>query len=353
MGAGQSNPHEAAENKRISEQQRKDAQQFKQKIKLLLLGAGESGKSALFKQVRALYGTPLSSAELQNFRKIVHNNLYEFMSTLCEGVVSHQIESLIENQEVHKAMLSLKYEAISQPLTPHVSVGAGIKMLWEDPGIQAMWSKRSDLQVLESHSAFLDDIDRIISADYEPTVADTVLARVRSTGVVTSEFQIDGSTLMMVDVGGQRSERRKWIHVFDSVDAIVYVVALSEYDLTCFEDETTNRMREALTLFSWLLAHESFSQVDMILFLNKSDLFTAKLPHVPISSVSEWSDYSGDGSFDSGVAYFRQKFADLVTGRRELYLHVTCATNPDNVQRVFHDCQDVVTRKTMDDSGFV
>ena len=40
----------------------------------------------------------------------------------------------------------------------------------------------------------------------------------------------------MVDVGGQRSERKKWIHCFEGVTAIIFCVALSEYDLVLAED---------------------------------------------------------------------------------------------------------------------
>ena len=40
----------------------------------------------------------------------------------------------------------------------------------------------------------------------------------------------------MVDVGGQRSERKKWIHCFEGVTAILFCVALSAYDLTLEED---------------------------------------------------------------------------------------------------------------------
>ncbi len=36
------------------------------------------------------------------------------------------------------------------------------------------------------------------------------------------------------DVGGQRSERKKWIHCFEDVTAIIFIVALSEYDQVSF-----------------------------------------------------------------------------------------------------------------------
>lgn len=39
----------------------------------------------------------------------------------------------------------------------------------------------------------------------------------------------------MVDVGGQRSERRKWIHCFENVTSIIFLVALSEYDQVLVE----------------------------------------------------------------------------------------------------------------------
>lgn len=46
-------------------------------------------------------------------------------------------------------------------------------------------------------------------------------------------------TCRLFDVGGQRSERKKWIHCFEDVTAIIFCVAMSEYDQVLHEDETT------------------------------------------------------------------------------------------------------------------
>ena len=58
----------------------------------------------------------------------------------------------------------------------------------------------------------------------------------------------------MFDVGGQRDERRKWIQCFNDVTAIIFVTAMSGYNLTLREDATQNRLKESLDLFKnlWL-----------------------------------------------------------------------------------------------------
>lgn len=63
----------------------------------------------------------------------------------------------------------------------------------------------------------------------------------------------------MVDVGGQRSERRKWIHCFDKVQAIIFLVAVSEYDQVLAEDETQVRH------FDYCII------IDVCLLINRTD----------------------------------------------------------------------------------
>lgn len=69
----------------------------------------------------------------------------------------------------------------------------------------------------------------------------------------------------MVDVGGQRSERRKWIHCFENVTSIIFLVALSEYDQILFESE--NEVSQVLfSLFyytPWHNKHETKEMFDL------------------------------------------------------------------------------------------
>ena len=51
----------------------------------------------------------------------------------------------------------------------------------------------------------------------------------------------------MFDVGGQRSERKKWIHCFENVTSIIFCVALSEYDQVLLEESSQASAQDAQT----------------------------------------------------------------------------------------------------------
>ena len=84
--------------------------------------------------------------------------------------------------------------------------------------MKEVWSKRAQVNVIDGHKEFLQDLTRIASANFKPTTQDVLLARVKTTQVVMERYRIDGIEFEMYDVGGQRSERRKWIDCFENVD---------------------------------------------------------------------------------------------------------------------------------------
>jgi guanine nucleotide-binding protein G(i) subunit alpha len=124
----------------------------------------------------------------------------------------------------------------------------------------------------------------------------------------------------MFDVGGQRSERKKWIHCFEAVTCIIFCVALSEYDQVLLEVNTMNRMEESLNLFASIVNSAWFTRTSIVLFLNKIDIFRKKLLTVPLERY--YPDYEGipqsykkmtSGGPDAGKAakYILYRFSQM------------------------------------------
>ena len=100
-----------------------------------------------------------------------------------------------------------------------------------------------------------------------------------TSGIIQSRLRLPyaARSLDLLDVGGQRNQRRKWVHTFDQVDVVVFVVPASDFDQVLVEDGSTNRMAEALSLWEQIANHASFKESRFLLLLNKRDLLQSKL----------------------------------------------------------------------------
>ncbi|CAK5089923.1 unnamed protein product [Meloidogyne enterolobii] len=166
-----------------------------------------------------------------------------------------------------------------------------LKQFWTDPALhRQVLPKLGQFHMQESLPHFFNSIDRISQSNYVPTIQDILLLRVPTSGIVEVQFNVNRFPFRVFDVGGQRNERRKWIHCFDNVQAIIFVAAVSEFDQTLEEDENTvktpsknfkiflkNRLIESLHLFKSICMAKWFINTGMILFLNKTDLFEQKI----------------------------------------------------------------------------
>lgn len=103
--------------------------------------------------------------------------------------------------------------------------------------------------------SFCDDIERFWDKAYVPTDQDLLRSRLRTTGITETVFDLGQLTYRMFDVGGQRSERKKWIHCFENVNCLLFLVAISGYDQCLVEDKdgVSNlplaRLTDVLTCF--------------------------------------------------------------------------------------------------------
>lgn len=84
----------------------------------------------------------------------------------------------------------------------------------------------------------MSNLDRLFAKNYIPNDQDILRARLRTTGISEAVFETGNLTYRMFDVGGQRSERKKWIHVFDNVQVVLFLVAVSGFDHVLVEDNS-------------------------------------------------------------------------------------------------------------------
>ena len=196
-----------------------------------------------------------------------------------------------------------------------------VSRLWKSDEIQKTYMMRNQFWILETADYYFDNCHRFVEEGFLPNDVDVIMARKRTTGVIVTEFPTaDGLKFSVVDVGGQRSERRKWINCFDGVKAIFWVSNLAGYDKVLFEDKTINRMHEDLDLFRETVKTNAFKNTPIFLFFNKKDLFDVSLKSSNIDTC--FPDYKGKQEPEEAQAYISQQFRDALPPNKTIEMFV-------------------------------
>ncbi|CAL9090392.1 guanine nucleotide-binding protein alpha-2 subunit [Musa acuminata AAA Group] len=344
--------------------------------KLLLLGAGESGKSTIFKQIRLLFQTGFDEAELRSYTSVIHANVYQTIKILYDGskeLAENEPNSLkyvvrADNKEIGEKLSEIGSRMDSPCLTKEIA--KEIVTLWNDTAIQETYSHGNILQVPDCAQYFMENLERFSEVNYIPTKEDVLHARVRTTGVVEIQFspvgesRKSGEVYRLYDVGGQRNERRKWIHLFEGVTSVIFCAAISEYDQMLFEDDTKNRMMETKELFEWVLKQSCFEKSSFMLFLNKFDIFEKKVHRVPLN-VCEWfKDYqpmgSGKQEVEHAYEFVKKKFEELYFQNskpdcvdRAFKIYRTTALDQKLVKKTFKLVDETLRRRNLIEAGLL
>ncbi|KAI1239472.1 hypothetical protein IHE44_0012597 [Lamprotornis superbus] len=414
-------------SKMIDRNLREDGEKAAREVKLLLLGAGESGKSTIVKQMKIIHEAGYSEEECKQYKAVVYSNTIQSIIAIIRAMGRLKIDFGDPVRADDARQLFVLAGAAEEGFMTSELAGV-IKRLWKDTGVQACFNRSREYQLNDSAAYYLNDLDRIAQTSYIPTQQDVLRTRVKTTGIVETHFTFkdlhfkccsqtyiaDNSRFCwlifrklkfaeilhcflllfcrMFDVGGQRSERKKWIHCFEGVTAIIFCVALSDYDLVLAEDEEMastvmlkkgvvvgqklilegklnvslpfpfqhpwllspfsrvyffrvtvhrNRMHESMKLFDSICNNKWFTDTSIILFLNKKDLFEEKIKRSPLTIC--YPEYAGSNTYEEAAAYIQCQFEDLNKRKdtKEIYTHFTCATDTKNVQFVFDAVTDV------------
>ncbi|XP_053075311.1 guanine nucleotide-binding protein G(t) subunit alpha-1 isoform X2 [Acinonyx jubatus] len=378
MGAGAS--AEEKHSRELEKKLKEDAEKDARTVKLLLLGAGESGKSTIVKQMKIIHQDGYSLEECLEFIAIIYGNTLQSILAIVRAMTTLNIQYGDSARQDDARKLMHMADTIEEGTMPK-EMSDIIQRLWKDSGIQACFERASEYQLNDSAGYYLSDLERLVTPGYVPTEQDVLRSRVKTTGIIETQFsfkdlhfrydpasphpcsrsrglapsaaprgpdrsrrphpyespcsfydtlpaeRLGPSTCQshpnaaqsalggqgipvgafrgldahgfrsqlshrMFDVGGQRSERKKWIHCFEGVTCIIFIAALSAYDMVLVEDDEVNRMHESLHLFNSICNHRYFATTSIVLFLNKKDVFSEKIKKAHLSIC--FPDYDGE-----------------------------------------------------------
>ncbi|THH03623.1 hypothetical protein EW145_g6135 [Phellinidium pouzarii] len=350
--AGGVSEEEKVRHREAERQLREAKAKLDNQVKVLLLGSGDSGKSTVLKvgvylrceqcefyvacsaywmmrlafhicyvlydihlvlygscaQMRLIHDLHFSPQEFEFYRQLVFSNITHGMKQLLEALedmdlqVSEEVKPYVDLLEDPPDIK----DGQSFPDNYHEP----LKLLWNDEVVQKGWSRGNEAALPDNLAYFYNDLDRLFNNNYYPTEQDIIRCKARTVGITETMFKLRSHEMLMVDVGGQKSERRKWIHCFQDVTTILFLVSLSGYDQCLVEDKDANQMQDAMAIWDSICHSQWFRTTSIILFLNKDDIFKEKIMHSDIKNT--FPDYEGEaGNAVQGREYFRSRFTRL------------------------------------------
>eukprot|EP01084_Bolivina_argentea_P262813 444595_1 len=334
---------------------------------VLLLGARDTGKSTVFKQIELLYADTMTQQEREFWRSCVRRqvevdllNAFGYLEELREQIEDGELHD-DEHDELIQFLLSndipQEIKAAGQRLENYIDNNEwvmeradDIKLLWRDRCIQNVFSDykhRNYSCINESTMHLLDDIDRFAAEDYLPTDQDVLITYYPTSmiNIRQRKLRVGNEAIQVTDRSGRRGERKKWVHCYDSVSVVIFVASLSHYNEHLWEDtlhrwwfeDKANCMDDSIELFQKIVNLEALKDATMILLLNKKDLFEEKIKSIPITVCNSLMEFEGDTTdYDETMAYIKQQYEsqNLNPKKRQVYTYIVCAINQSTIAHV-------------------
>ncbi|XP_078509924.1 guanine nucleotide-binding protein G(o) subunit alpha-like isoform X2 [Lissotriton helveticus] len=309
-------------------------------LRILLLGAAESGKSTIVKQMKIIHSEGFTQEELHRFKPAMLDNLLGSMKCVLHGMGLLRINLADRENKVPACLILSCRRCCDEYHQVLPFVPCALSRLWADAGVRATAARGCEFELNDSAHYFFEHMTRILSEDFCPTVQDVLRVRVRTCGVLETHFRMRGLTFRVYDVGGLRTERRKWIRCFEDVNAVLFVVALGTYDTKVLKDdknlyEDDNKRLHAAT--------------PVVLFLNKMDLFQQKILRTQKHLRFYFPKYTGaDRDVLSAAGYIASLFLGLNgSSTKCVYHHFTTATDTSNMQAVFQVVMETIIKDNL------
>ncbi|GAA5828158.1 hypothetical protein JCM5353_007810 [Sporobolomyces roseus] len=331
-------------------------------------GPGSSGKSTIL----VIHLSGFTPNEFESYRQQIFVNVRDGLLAVFAVMDEYRIEVADPSLRSIRYMIEDAGDLREGEPFPQ-ELYFPMRSLWRDPSLQLALSKGTEATVPEkcaplalsldpckkltsiaslcSMPYFFADLERLFQPSYQPTEQDVLRCRQKTTGITETTFNSRDLQYRIFDVGGQRSERKKWIHCFENVTAVLFLAAVSGYDQVLLEDPDSNQMQEALMLFESICNSQWFVKTSIILFLNKVDVLKERILTSPVRA--HFPDFQGDDTdYNAAKEFFKVKFTRLNRSTsKEVYCHYTTAIDTSLVKVVMTSVYDIILSRNLEGAG--
>lgn len=314
-----------------------------EKFTILLIGAGDSGKTTIRKQLCNIYQSQYQTVEARKqFSSVVVGNLLDGTLQVL-GKMEGRKDTFAEVHNEAKLGQDYISPAIARTLT---------SLYFDDHEFRrTLKSKGGEIQVPDCYHTFMKrmrDYPQWGGAGWVPDEDDCVRSRARTNGITKVDLFIDRRKYTIIDVGGQRAERRKWLDNngnLGKISLVVFVSSLAEYNQSLFEERPKNRLEESLDLFTECINSDWLKNTPVVLYLNKRDVFDRKYTKdcIPLNVSGRFPDApQGVVPTPDAITWIVSRFAKRRKNNQKISAFVLTATSPARVKTVFDHCCDLL-----------
>ncbi|CAD5223527.1 unnamed protein product [Bursaphelenchus okinawaensis] len=302
-------------------------------IKIGFLGTCESGKSTICQQARLLTKAAPHEMELRHRPAYIRQLLFTAMTCLLEHtkkigytipVECQKYVDLIENNDNSAGLLIRKEEK------------EAFEKLWQEETIQNAYIRRAEVNMNDSVKYFFNNIHRFADLNFVPSQEDLVMLYVPTVGVRQESLEVNNQSFLIYDFSGRLMERKRWLSLYDTFDAIFYSIAISEFDQR-FEDSSGkhSKLQYALDMFEQVCNEEKVKNVPIYVFLNETDVLAEKMERLELKAY--FPDYNGSSEKDAVDFFSDYCIAKGKTRPGGVWVYPTVGINGKKTQRTLND----------------